>query len=267
MKKVLINLVTHSSYIDVCRNFLYLYNKNWNSNNYDFSISIIGDYVELSDNVKIYNYGNVSLPSAIYKTVIAGDYDYCISFLGDAFIYKKVNENIINSIMKAIDENKIEYCNLIPHPKLRFKSHKINNYMRLIENNDSYNMSFVAFIANKSFIMKEFENEITDLEFERKYLQKSSKSNFIYNNRVILTKNIFNITPGIDAGKWNLHSLKKIRKYNPEIVLCKRPLTSKKIQLKNDFIKLIQTIFKRKTIKRMKKIANKIFKISFVTND
>ena len=45
MKKVLVSLVTHSAYKDICDNFLEMFDKNWNDCNYDFCISIIGDKI------------------------------------------------------------------------------------------------------------------------------------------------------------------------------------------------------------------------------
>ena len=48
MNKVLVNLVTHSAYSDVCDNFLELFRKNWKDCPYDFVISIIGDEIHLS---------------------------------------------------------------------------------------------------------------------------------------------------------------------------------------------------------------------------
>lgn len=63
-------------------------------------------------------------------------------------------------------------------------------------------MSFVAFIANRNFIETEFSGQISDLEFGSKYLELNGKNKVYYNDRVIVTNNIFNIITGIDAGEW-----------------------------------------------------------------
>ena len=165
MKKILVSLVTHSTYKDVCDNFITLFDKNWNNCAYDFCISVIGEKVSFFEKNTVYYGENCTLPEAIYNTMNNSKYDYCISFLGDAFINKNINNNMVESLIKELDNNNIEYCNLVPRIAYRFHKKKATEYTRYISSNDSYNMSFVAFIASREFVLKEFCGKITDLDF------------------------------------------------------------------------------------------------------
>lgn len=266
MKKVIINLVTHSSYKDICENFVQLFDKNWACCTYDFCISVIGEETVFPKKKNIYLGKNCTLPEAIYRLMNNSEYDYCISFLGDAFISQKINNKEIEKLIKELSDNNIEYCNLIPRVPYRFHKEKLNKNLRYISTNDSYNMSFVAFIANKEFILNEFKDSITDLDFEMKYLNRGNGCKKYYKNRVILTNNIFKIVPGICAGKWDRHALKKLKKNNPEIEFSNRKLMSRSSMMKNDLILIFQIFASQKQRVILKKIISKITGIKFATD-
>lgn len=265
MKKVIINLVTHSAYKDVCENFLNLFDKNWHDCKFEFCISVIGDKIDFRGKKVIYNGNKCTLPEAIYNLMNNSDYDYCLSFLGDAFINTKVNNDEINKIIEEIDKCNIEYCNLIP--KAAYRHHKIslNRDMRFITTNDNYNMSFVAFIASKKFILQEFKDKISDLDFEKKYLNRENVKYQIYKNRTILNKNVLGIVPGISAGKWDRHALNKLQKDNPEIEFTNRPKMSVKEMIENDIIQILQTWISCKQRMVLKKMISRITGKKFVT--
>lgn len=265
MKKVLVILVTHSSYSDVCANFIELYKKNWSDCNYDFVISVVGDHVTFGKERVVYNGSTCTLPNAVYSIMEASDYDYCISFLGDAFINSRIHNEEINELMEEIYKYNISYCCLIPRTAFRFKYNKIGKNLRYISSNDIYNMSFVAFVASKDFVQQEFGNNITDLEFEMKYIMQNGDKDFFYTDRVILTKNIFHLEPGIDAGKWNRHAYKKIKRNNKDLVLAKRQKVSRFKMIIADIYMILQVVISKKQRKALKRIISKLFNVQFVT--
>ncbi len=265
MKKVLVSLVTHSAYKDICDNFLEMFDKNWNDCNYDFCISIIGDKIIFPGRKIVYHGNKCTLPQALYNVVNDFEYDYCISFLGDAFINKKIDNKMVNHLIKDMESNNIDYCNLVPRIAYRLHKKKVNKNMRYISTNDSYNMSFVAFIASRRFVCKEFGMQYTDLDFEEKYLNRGDSKGYWYKNRVILTKNLFGLCPGITAGKWDRHVLKKLKNENPEIQFSKREMLSYSEMLKNDMIVVFQIFASQRQRIIMKKVISKITGIKFVT--
>lgn len=265
MEKVLICLVTHSAYKDVCENFINLFDKNWTNCQYDFQVLVVGNKISLN-NRKVTYYGeDCSLPEALYKAISISDYDYCISFLGDAFINKKINNIMVETLIKELNEKKIDYCNLIPRTAYRFHKKRAGENMRYISSDDSYSMSFIAFIASRRFIMGEFSGKITDLDFEKKYLNYISECCKIFKNKVILTNNLFGIVPGIYAGKWDRHSLKKLKKDNPEIVFTHRETISAFTMMKNDLIQLFQIFASKKQRKILKRILSKFMGVKFAS--
>lgn len=167
MKKILVSLVTHSAYKDVCDNFIALFDKNWHNCAYDFCISVIGEKISFPGQNTVFHGENCTLPEALYNVVNNSEYDYCISFLGDAFINKSIDNKMVESLIKELDENNIAYCNLIPRIAYRFHKKMATKNTRYISTSDSYNMSFVAFIASREFILKEFAGKVTDLDFEK----------------------------------------------------------------------------------------------------
>lgn len=265
MKKVIINLVTHSAYKDVCENFLSLFDKNWHNCNFDFCISVIGEKVDFPGKKVIYHGKECTLPEAIYNIMNTSNYDYCISFLGDAFVNKKIDNCMVEALIKEMCNKNIDYCNLVPKIAYRFKKKMASSNMRYISTCDSYNMSFVAFIASRRFILKEFAGKITDLDFEKKYLKRSEKKCYTYKNRVILTKNIFGLVPGIYAGKWDRHALKKLQRENPEIIFAHRKMISIHVMIKNDFIQIFQIFASQRQRIILKKIISKLMRVKFVT--
>lgn len=266
MKKVLVSLVTHSAYKDVCNNFISLYDKNWSDCPYDFYISVIGDEVLFPGKKTVYFGRECTLPEALYNIMNDTDYDYCISFLGDAFINKKIDNIMVESLVKELDENGVEYCNLIPRTAYRFNKKVATRNTRYISTNDSYNMSFVAFIANREFILKEFAGKVTDLDFEKKYLNRGNKRCYTYKDRVILTENLFGLIPGISAGKWDRHALRKLQHSNREVCFTNRKKLSYFDMIKNDMIMIFQIFASQKQRVFLKKLLSKILKTKFATD-
>lgn len=264
MDKIAVVLCTHKAYVDICENFIELFLRNWKDCSYDFWILVIGKTEQLNyENIIFYD-EDCSLPTAIYKFMDSYEqYTHCISFLGDAFIVDNINSEEVELIINDIISNKINYCCLIPRVAFRFKEYHCGAYMRYITNDDIYNMCFVAFIANRAFVCNEFNNNISDLEFERKYLR--SNNDFNKKDKAILRKNVFHIYAGIDAGKWNVHVLRKLKRMYPDIKWSGRERTSLYKTFMNDIGYIAQIVLSKNQRKCIKKVISKYFNKSFVT--
>ena len=224
MKKCAIVVPTHSSYLDICKNFFELIEKNWKDCQYQKILSVIGEDQNPEICEYIYNGKNVTLPGCIYNASKKYQADYYLCFLGDAFVSKPVNSQIINEIIDYMEENGINYCSLNPAVACT-REKKINQLLRYINLKDRYGFTFTAFIATKEFIDREFSNGETDFEFENKYLEISnscSRDDDYYKDAVTLRQNYLNIYPAIVKGKWDRHMYNVITKDNPEIKLSDR---------------------------------------------
>lgn len=226
-ERCVVILLTHSKYLDICKIFVDLFYKNWRDCPYRMVVSVTGynnKYMKKNP-LFLYNGEDATLPMCLYNAVEKFPADYYCSFLGDAFISKKINQRNFSELLENLNKNNIEYCSLLPQRAYGRKK-LMNANCRYIHSTDRYSHSFIAFIANEAFINREFKEKITDLEFEEKYLEIANQKqpNFYFKQRVILDKNIFSIYPGIVKGKWERNIYNSIKKKNPEINLGKRKI-------------------------------------------
>ena len=218
-------LVTNSKYIEICDIFKKLKDKNWDGCSYKMTLSYCGGYIETNDfrNV-IYNGEKCSLPTCIYNVMRVSESDYFMCFLGDAFIYKNINKESVEKIVEKIEVEKIDYLRIFPVIYNEDKLKADVEGLRRLSYKDR-GISFVAFIASRKFIENEFANNITDYDFEVKFLRMTYCKTVpeIWRQYKIYTvdNNVFNIIPGIDKGRWERDAYNLIRKFNPEIELPK----------------------------------------------
>lgn len=245
--RILIIIPTHSKYRDVVNNFLSLLKKNWSECPYRIVVSICGENFDIQGFDKVYNGSNSNLIDCITNVKNLYSCDFYMCFLGDAFINKKVNQNIVNKIINDMHYNNIDYCSLI-NVKNYKKVKKLNTILRYIHSQDRYSHNFISFIVTEQYIDNVLSKMTSDLEFEMKYL--SIKNSFYYQNHIIVTKNIFNIMPGIKKGRWNKFVLRKLKKNNPEINFAKLPVEtyfeSLYSALHNKVITYIPSCFRKK---------------------
>lgn len=265
-EKTIIIIPTHTDYMDVCKDFFYLMKHNWKDCPFKIVLSITGK------NQKDYNFHEYvtnpidsTLTFCIYNAMKKYDAQYYICMLGDAFIDAKINNKDFFDLIDYMLNNNLDYCNLIPHNHLNCI--KLNDYSRYINMNERYGISFVAFIASKKFIDAEFGKEISDLEFEKKYIEiaEKSKKNDFYSKYIILKTNIFNIYPGIVKGKWNRKVLRRLIRHNKNACFNTRPKLSIKEQIILDISNKFSFLFTNNCRKKIKKIISKVFKYTFTT--
>ena len=250
----IIIIPTNSAYLDICENFLNLLRINWKNCKYKIIFSVCGEDKRITDCETIYNGENATLPKCILNAKRLYPADYYFVFLGDAFISKLVNNEDVEKCLLEMHEYNINYCRLLPQNILG-KERIIEKRLRYINTNERYGHSFIAFIATKQFIEKEFGKGISDRDFEIKYLELANKNRNVsyFKDRAICRKNIFHIMPGIEKGKWDRIVLKKLKYRYPEINFAKRDL----ISIKKEVFLLIRRKIKhiipsnmRRSIKR-----------------
>lgn len=251
--ELILVIPTHSNYMDVCDIFLELLEKNWSDIKFKIVISLTGNNIKYKNYEVLYNGETASLPTCIYNVAKKYDSDYYLCMLGDAFINKKICNFDVTELLSALKENKINYCSLLPRKSIK-KQKKVNNWFRYIYSKDRYNHTFVSFFASKTFIYNEFSNGCSDLDFENKYLQiaEDNSKSFYYNDRVVLTKNNFNIIPGINKGKWDRYAYKILKRNNENIVLCDRPLQSKSNYIVDHYLTKVYHFVPSRIIKNIK---------------
>ena len=218
MNDFVIVIPTYSKYLNVVNTFLQLLKKNWSSCPFKIVISITGENKKIEGYTCLYNGKKASLIDCVVNVAKKFKSRYYISFLGDAFISKKVDNELINDILNNLLNDKIDYCSILCL-KYYAKEKKYNNYFRYINQLDRYSHSFVSFIASYEYIYKELIKFNSDFNFEEFYLSK--KNNIYYNNHLIVRNNYFNILPSITKGKWDAINLRKLKKNNPEIDFVK----------------------------------------------
>ncbi len=223
MPKINIIIPTHSSYKNTVLTFLQLLEKNWQNCPYDIIVSMTGKKTKIEKYTVLYNGKNASLIDCLANATKKYPSDYYISFLGDAFINKKINAAETERILETLAQNKIDYCSL-NYVRNYKKAKNFDSRLRYINPRDRYSHSFVAFVASRDYILNELTNFSSDLDFEKHYL--ACKSSFYYNNHLIVKQNYFNILPSIEKGKWDRINLCRLKHDNPEVKFEQRPISS-----------------------------------------
>lgn len=218
---VVIIVSVNKDYQDAAEIFLELFALNWPDCPYKILLSFSGpQFINYKDSLNFEFNKHQSLPCNIYSISKMINADYYICLLGDDFILKKIDTNEIQKLILSLYQNGIEYCNLYPQRK------KSEDFYRYIHKNEVYGMSFLAFIASFDFIEREFCDNISDFEFEDKYLQfaalKGNRSKK-WENRVILCTNLFHLEHGIVKGVWIPKTFYLLQKRSKKIQNSKRP--------------------------------------------
>lgn len=264
---ILIVIPTHSNYIDICIDFLKLFSKYWEDCPYKMVISICGAKTTIPGYDVICNGSNATLPQCIYNAAQQYNADYYMCFLGDAFITKMVDTNLIKKIIEDIYINNINYCSLLPMYR-KSKEKRIGKDLRYINSDDRYSHTFIAFICTSKFVLEEFNDCITDLDFENKYLNLTNlKKKEYFKDRVIVKSNYLNLYPGIKKGCWDRRVLHKLKKENPELDFSYRKKLSFKTTIINFLSFKLSAHLPNKIRIFIKKNCEKILRIKFVTKN
>lgn len=194
--KLIINI--SEKYNEVADIFVSLLNSNWKDCPFEIILSYNDGFFFKDYGYTAYVENNQNIPNSIYNISKKYPADYYICLLGDAFISKKVDNNYIVKLIDIIEKKGISYCNLLP-------KRKKSKLFRYIRKNEIYSINFISFIASHHFIEDEFKENISDLDFENKYLKSAffnENNNEIWNDKIVNESNVLNIVHGINKGKW-----------------------------------------------------------------
>lgn len=225
-------LPTNAKYLDITKNYIDLLKINWPEAYEHLIISLTGSVNnEIGfKNIPIVRNSEVSsLPTCVLNAALEYKADYYLIFLGDAFISKRVDDDMAKRLLCSLISKNIDYCRLLPQLHLNI-DHSEKQY-RNICTDERYSHSFIAFGASLEFIRNEFNNNITDRDFELKYLKLANQKKHIhFENRVILRKNLFHVMPSIQKGEWDRLNLAYLKRKYPEIIFSDRSLMNWKYE-------------------------------------
>lgn len=266
MEKCVIILPTHSNYNDICETFLELLRRNWKECNYRIVVSMCGEDKKISGVDYLFNEGTTSITQCLVNACLKYEAATYLVFLGDAFISKKVDNSKVLAFLDEFKRYRIEYCRLYSQ-FVRYRRIMVGSTMRKMKS-ARYAMSFVAFAATQGFILEEFGQGETDLDFEVKYLEIADKiqGTVFYETRTMLYSNFLHILPGIEKGKWNRIALYRLKRNNPGIDFSDRGKISLKWQFYLIFRKIYLTLVPAKIGIETKRVIKRMFADIFSTD-
>lgn len=256
----IIILPTHSSYIEITKSFIQLLKKNWANCPFKIVVSTTGKKVVVDGAENLYNGKKASLIDCVVNVTKKYKSKYYISFLGDAFINNKINNEKVLLLLDDLLINQIDYCSLKCVRNYK-KRKNFDDHFRHINNLDRYSHNFTAFVASYDYINDELSKYKTDLDFEKAYLFQTE--NFYFDKHLIVKKNYLNLLPCITKGKWDNINYRRLTKKNPEINFEERELQSLKESLvchvRNKVVSNIPDFVRRK----IKAYTEKVFNMRF----
>lgn len=260
----IIVLPTHSKYCRVTANFLELLKKNWPDCPFKIVVSMTGEDITIKEAKSIYNGKNASLIECLVNASKKYKSKYYISFLGDAFISKRINNSSAKNLLSIIKNNNIDYCSL-KYVKGYTKEKRFDQYFRYINSADRYSHNFTAFVVSNSYLNNEISKLKDDLEFETFFLSKTGDK--YYSKHLIVRKNYFELLPSIVKGKWDAINYKKLKRDNPEINFDDRPTLSLKESVMRHIRNSIVAHIPADARIGIKKTTEKIFGFKFGVNE
>lgn len=255
----IIIIPTHSNYIDVCRDFLNLFKKNWGDCPYEICVSITGSNLSIEDVKTFYNGTDASLIDCILNVSKQNKADYYFCFLGDAFINGKINTDKMINMLDCFKLMQIDYCSLLYVKPYAKKKIFIDKNFRYISNKDRYSHNFVSFVASEKYIFEKLATMKDDYDFEYSYLKKAENiDTYYFEHEIIVNSNIISIYPGIVNGRWNRKVYNLLVRDNPELEFTNRRklslVESFYVNLYDSIIHFLSSSFRNK----IKRVANLI---------
>lgn len=241
-------------YSDIANVFFELFDLNWPDCPY--KRYIISDYdVELiTDNDELYiRTPNMTLPECIKDICGLYEVDYLICMLGDALITKPVKQNLLSELLSYMVSNKMDYCNILGNLNCNKK------ICRRLKFDEPYGVEFISFIASKDYIIREFKEGVSDIDFENKYLKIGMNCNSRSETMVVANSNIMNIMHGVNKGLWIRKVYKYIKRNYPNICMEKRRRQSIRTEIYEDVslvVGKILSIKMRSYIRRFIKVIH-----------
>lgn len=158
MKKLAIVGIFFDDYKDLWRDFIHLFEENWPECPYDMYIVNQQENIDYESKFKIINAGKEAEYSRKVQTALEKiNADYYLLLLDDFFLSKKIESNILESLLEYIYINDIKYCSLpLDDFSGSFKGKRIKDFknMREITPKAEYTVSCQPAIWKKDFLSK-----------------------------------------------------------------------------------------------------------------
>lgn len=206
MKRIAIIVSVSSKYSDISDVFFKLLDKNFQECPFSIIVNyndgfIYKDYGYIS----YVNENNNSLTYSIVDIARKFDYDYYICLLADALIINKIKYQQICDFFAKIEENKVQYCRIC-------NVSKKDKTIKRINKKNVWDVTFVAFVATKHFIIDTLSKYKSDLEFEEHYVKISNniRKDEYYDDMYEDGTNCFQIIHAVKSGYWIKNARQKV---------------------------------------------------------
>lgn len=116
--------------------------------------------------IEIFSAGdNLEMPQRLCKALVRVKSEYVLVTLDDYFIVNNVDNNKINSLLDAMDQNNIDYIRMFPIPK---EKKLFDNERKLywIDLERNYGVNLYPGIWRKSFLMSTFKENLNAWKYE-----------------------------------------------------------------------------------------------------
>ena len=161
-------ILSCDKFSDLWNNHVELLNKYWPNRNFKTYIVTDKERKESWRNVELMCTGkNVEFTDRLKYALSKIDTDYVFVTLDDYFLIQKVNQMLIDELLKAMEGEKLDYVRLFPNPK-RATAEPIQGYRKLnrIETSDIYSVNLYAGIWRKSFMEKTIRETKNPWQYE-----------------------------------------------------------------------------------------------------
>lgn len=265
---VSILVVGYDGYIDVWNHFFELMNKYWpkRPKTYLATSELTPHY----DNVEVIPAGkNTEWSKRASVALEKIETPYVILMLEDFFISDYVDNDLVRSSLKLVEENQIKFyqilVQLIKQSWEKGKPYKGNKHIHIVPRNKKYGINLQAAIWNTDFLREKIgDGNYNAWKFEMNQLETEN-----YNDKkieyLIDDRNILNITHTIVQSQYLRSAIRKMEKINHHIDPSERKVLSKKEDFKYN-LKLFMYSVTPKALTKPAKMIGKMMKIDFVTD-
>lgn len=211
---------------------------------------------ELDDVVTIKTGIELSWSSKVRKAIDSIEEEFILVMLDDYFLIEKINNIVIQGLLKLSEINHIDYLSLIPTRR----KIKMLNGISIISEKNLYGKTLQPAIWRKDYLKKcLYNDDFSAWEFENR--QKIRSKTKIVGLDCCTNKAEIKFVNGVLQGKWYPSSLRIMSKLNIRIDLSRRnqlPIMSViKYRLRVVLAKLIPVFIIRKSRKLLEKMGFK----------
>lgn len=149
------------------------------------------------------------------RALEAAETEYVLLVVEDGLITSAIDNNRIEAILDYMDNNRINFCKLVPIPNKKGK--RINDlpYAKYISKRQAYGINYLCGIYRKTYLLELLDSSCKDSwEIESKLLNDAcNMEKGFYDDKIVVTDNPLHIVFCIEQGKWSYWAAKFIKKH------------------------------------------------------